>query len=436
MPDGHTGEGPARPNVVIIICDDLGYGDLGCYGGTVIRTPRLDALAASGARFTSMYSGGPTCTPARAALLTGRVAVRTGASQVNFPGDGLGLHHTEQTIASYLSRLGYRTAAFGKWHVGGMPGRGPLRFGFDYYFGLPYSNDTPPIKLYENETVVEEPAEISSLTRRYAEAATRFIEDVPDGEPFFVYVANAMPHYVVAPEEPFTGRSAAGPYGDVVEAIDHYAGELYDAVRRKGVADNTIFIFTSDHGPWFEGSTGGLRGRKFDTWEGGVRVPFILTWPDQVPAGTEVSTAAATIDVLPTLCAVTGLDAEPGTPFDGQDIRPQLSGGPGDHGPIWYFDANQLNGVRRGRWKLHRRRHSWGDYPFADWSLPELFDLERDPLESYDLSARHPDIVAELLALMERFAAELGIDVKPSPTAARDELARMTHTHGVLNPDF
>lgn len=399
-----------QPNVVVIICDDIGYGDLGCYGSTMIKTPRLDRIAESGVRLTAMYSGGPTCSPARAALVTGRLPQRCGVGRVLFPTEDRGLHHGEKTIASYLSQRGYATGCFGKWHLGNMPNRGPRRFGFDAYFGLPFSNDTPPIALYRDEEVIEDPADIPSLSRRYTEEAVKFIEALPPEKPFFVYVPYTMPHYPVAPEPAFEGTSEAGPYGDVCEAIDFYCGKLHDCLVRRGVADDTIFIFTSDHGPWFEGSTGGARGRKFETWDGGVRVPFICSWPARIPRGRLISAPVSTMDVLPTLCAVLGLSEDPERPFDGQDITAILAGEDASpHGPIWYFDGYSLNAVREGRWKLHRKRQTWGAERFAQMSLPQLFDMERDPNESYDLSARHPEVVERLLKLMEQLEARVDL---------------------------
>jgi arylsulfatase A-like enzyme len=320
------------------------------------------------------------------------------------------LHHGEKTIATYLSAQGYATGCFGKWHLGNMPDRGPRRFGFDAYFGLPFSNDTPPIALYRNEEVIEDPADVSSLSRRYADEAIAFIEGLPKEKPFFAYVPFTMPHYPVTTEPAFEGRSEAGPYGDVCEAIDHHCGRIYECIRQRGDLDNTIFVFTSDHGPWFEGCTGDARGRKFETWDGGTRIPFLLSWPAQVPGGRVIDTPVATVDVLPTLCAILGIQADPERPFDGQDLSALIEGEPAaTHGPIWYFDGYQLNAVREGRWKLHRRRQTWGAERFAQMSLPQLFDMERDRTESYDLSARHPDVVDRLEKLMSDFEATLDL---------------------------
>lgn len=399
-----------RPNIVVIICDDIGFGDLSCNGSTMIKTPYLDHAAQRGARLTSMYSGGPTCTPARAALMTGRIAPRTGAARVLFPGDNRGMHENEITMGTYLKRLGYATGCFGKWHLGDIPDSGPLKFGFDRYFGLPYSNDMDPMIVYRDNDPIEEPAEVASLAMRCAKEAIQFIEATSKDQPFFVYFPFTSPHHPVTPEEKFIGTSEAGLYGDTCEAIDFYSGALYKHIESRGQIENTIFVFTSDHGPWWEGSSGGLRGRKFETWDGGMRVPFIISWPAMIPEGQIISQPVATMDLLPTLCNLLEIQPDSSMPFDGEDISDLfIKGSLSDHGPIWYFDAFSLNAVRKGKWKLHRKRQTWGGEKFAQWSLPQLFDLERDPGECYDLGARHPEIMQELNTLMENFESSLNL---------------------------
>ncbi|NDC48828.1 MAG: sulfatase [Micrococcales bacterium] len=400
-----------KPNVVVIICDDIGFGDLSCNGATMIKTPYLDKVATRGARLTSMYSGGPTCTPARAALMTGRVAPRTGAARVLFPGDNRGMNLNEKTMANYLKTLGYHTGCFGKWHLGDIPASGPTKFGFDRYFGLPYSNDMEPMIVYRDEDAVEEPAEVATLAKRCADEAIEFIDSVPKDEPFFVYFPFTSPHHPVTPEEAFIGTSEAGLYGDTCEAIDFHSGSLYKHIEARGQIEDTIFVFTSDHGPWWEGSNGGLRGRKFETWDGGMRVPFLISWPRQIPEGQVISDPVATMDLLPTLCHMLGIEENNQQPFDGEDISDLfVKGELQEHGPIWYFDAFELNAVRVGKWKLHLRRQTWGGEKFAQWSLPQLFDLERDPGECYDLSARNPEVVKELTTLIQEFVSSLGIE--------------------------
>ena len=398
------------PNIVVIICDDIGFGDLSCNGSTMIRTPNLDKVAKNGARLTSMYSGGPTCTPARAALMTGRVAPRTGAARVLFPGDNRGMNRDEVTMGAYLKEQGYATGCFGKWHLGDIPDSGPLRFGFDRYFGLPYSNDMDPMIVYRDDSAVEEPAEVSSLAKRCTDEAIEFIDKTPIDQPFFVYFPFTSPHHPVTPENRFIGTSDAGLYGDTCEAIDFYSGELYKHIEKRGQIENTIFVFTSDHGPWWEGSTGGLRGRKFETWEGGMRVPFLIAWPKRIPSGQVISEPVATMDLLPTLCNLLQIEPKESMPFDGEDISELVTGGDlQEHGPLWYVDAFSLDAVRRGKWKLHRRRQTWGGEKFGQWSLPQLFNLEIDAAESYDLSHREPKVVSELQQLMEEFEKNLNL---------------------------
>ena len=400
-----------RPNIVLIICDDIGFGDLSCNGSTMIKTPNLDFVASRGARLTSMYSGGPTCTPARAALMTGRIAPRTGAARVLFPGDNRGMHSNEITLGAYLKKFGYATGCFGKWHLGDIPECGPLKFGFDRYFGLPYSNDMDPMIVYRDEEAVEEPADVASLAMRCTKEAIEFIDNTPKDKPFFIYFPFTSPHHPITPEEKFIGTSEAGLYGDTCEAIDYYSGALYKHIQSRGQIENTIFVFTSDHGPWWEGSNGGLRGRKFETWDGGMRVPFLISWPKMIPEGQVISQPVATMDLLPTLCNLLSMAPDDSMPFDGEDISELfLKGSISDHGPIWYFDAFSLNAVRKGKWKLHRKRQTWGGEKFSQWSLPQLFDLERDPAECYDLGARHPDIVKELQKLMEDFESSLNLE--------------------------
>lgn len=400
-----TSQTTRSPNVVVIMCDDLGYGDLGCYGSSMISTPEIDSIAEQGVRFASMYSGGPTCTPARAAFLTGRHAPRTGAGRVSFPGEDIGLHEAEVTIADYLSSGGYDTMCIGKWHVGEMPHNGPTQHGFRDYFGLPFSNDMPRPELYRGSNVVETDVNVAELTERYAAEAVSFINAANEDTPFLLFVAPAMPHHEVVAGARFAGQSQAGPYGDAVEEIDYYCGEIRRALETKGLWENTIFVFTSDHGPWFEGSTGGLRGRKFETWEGGVRVPFIVSWPANWSSVT-IDVPCATVDLLPTVLSAAGIAPHVGQPIDGVDLAPVVRGEQSEHPPIFYFDVHQVNAVRDGKWKLHRARQSWGER-FASLSLPQLFDLERDPAECYDLSAHHPDVVEQLSTTISQLQNEL-----------------------------
>ena len=396
-----------KPNVIFILTDDQGYGDLACHGNPWIKTPNLDKLHAESVRFTNFHVG-TTCAPSRSGLMTGKYCNKVGVwHTVN--GREI-LREGETTLAEKMKIAGYKTGIFGKWHLGDIPDSGPLKFGFDRYFGLPYSNDMDPMIVYRDEENVEEPADVASLALRCANEAIEFIDKTPKDQPFFVYFPFTSPHHPITPEDKFIGTSEAGLYGDTCEAIDFYSGELYKHISARGQIENTIFVFTSDHGPWWEGSNGGLRGRKFETWDGGMRVPFLISWPAMIPEGQVIAQPVATMDLLPTLCNLLDIKPDSSMPFDGEDISDLfMKGSIADHGPIWYFDAFSLNAVRKGKWKLHRKRQTWGGEKFSQWSLPQLFDLERDPGECYDLGARHPDVVKELNDLMEKFEKSLNL---------------------------
>lgn len=396
-----------RPNIILVLMDDMGYGDMGCYGPTPIRTPHMDGVAARGVRFTQMYSAAPVCTPSRCGLLTGRYAQRVGLPRVLFPQDTIGLTGAERTVADCLRPLGYATCGIGKWHLGCRPEHHPCRHGFDRFFGLLYSNDMHPLHLYEDERVLEGQVDQAGLTRRYTDFALDFIRAHRDG-PFFVYLAHTMPHIPLHVEPEFRGRSAAGTYGDTIECIDAHLGRLLAELREQGIENDTLVMVTSDNGPWYEGSTGGLRGRKFEVYEGGVRSPFVAQWPAEIGPGTRCDEPACFPDLLPTLVGLAG-----GTPpvdrvLDGRDIGPLLRGqGTSPHDAIHFYTGDSLNAVRAGRWKLHVARGAEG----RDRSqMPQLFDLEIDPSESYNLADRHPELVERLRAMMGAFDAELRAD--------------------------
>jgi len=392
-----------RPNIVLIFMDDMGYGDLSCTGSSLIRTPRMDEIGEQGLTFTQMYSAAPTCTPSRASLLTGRYAQRVGLPRVIFPEEPEGLPDSEVTIAHLLGEQGYACGAFGKWHLGARPQHSPLRHGFDRFVGLPYSNDMHPVQLHvedaEDGSRIERDVDQSALTRRYTDEAMDFIDEHRD-EPFFVYLPHTMPHIPLHVEPEFRGTSSAGTYGDVIECLDHHVGRLTDHLEERGLAENTIVIVTSDNGPWFEGSTGGLRGRKIDTYEGGIRMPFLIRWPGRIAPGTRTSTPACFIDLLPTLVGLAGGAPPTDRPIDGVDIRDCLDGGEVPERSLYFFSHWHLNAMRRGRWKLHVDR-----FPTKDLrELPQLFDLEADPGECYNLASLHPELLEELRADLEGFA--------------------------------
>src|SRR5215471_1807959 len=311
------------PNIVFIYADDLGYGDLGVYGSK-IRTPNLDRMAAEGVRFTQFYSANPVCSPARAALLTGRYPTRTGVPRVLNPNDTAGLALNETTIAQMLKGSGYRTMCIGKWHLGHQPQFLPTSRGFDEYFGIPYSNDMTPRPLLHNAEQLEEPANLENLTQRYTEQAVKFLER-DRGTPFFLYMPHTFPHIPLAASPRFRGKSPLGLYGDVIEELDWSVGEVFSALRRTRADGNTLVMFSSDNGPWYQGSPGPLRGRKGSTYEGGVREPLLARFPGRIPKGTVCNGVAGTIDILPTLAKLTGA-ALPKAPLDGIDIWPLLSG--------------------------------------------------------------------------------------------------------------
>ncbi|TDE48432.1 sulfatase [Nonomuraea mesophila] len=392
-----------RPNVVLVFMDDMGYGDMGAMGGTVVRTPRMDSVAENGITFRHMYSAAPVCTPSRAALMTGRYAQRVGLPRVIFPHEGEGLSGYERTVPEVLKTRGYRTAGYGKWHLGCRPEHNPTRHGFDEFFGLLYSNDMDPVHLYDGEKPVQKEVEQAQLTKQYTDRAIEFIERGGD-DPFFVYLAHTMPHIPLHVEEGFRGTSRGGTYGDTIECIDFHLGRILDRLEELGLAEDTLVIVTSDNGPWFEGSTGGLRGRKIDTWEGGIRMPFVARWPARIPAGSVCDEPACFIDLLPTLAGLTGADLPADRPLDGIDIGPALTGGPmPEREALYFFHHWTLNALRQGRWKLHVDRNPQPDRR----ELPQLFDLEADPGEAYNVANLEPEVMARLTELATSFAAEI-----------------------------
>jgi arylsulfatase A len=408
----------ARPNVVVILCDDLGYSDLGCYGSK-IRTPNLDRMAHEGMRFTNALSANPVCSPSRAALLTGRYPTRVGVPQVLFPMDQEGLNLDEKTLADLLKARGYRTACYGKWHLGHTARYLPTSRGFDSYFGIPYSNDMTPTTVLENTRVVEEEANQGTLTQRYTGHAVRFIEE-SKSSPFFLYMPHTFPHIPLHASTRFRGKSPLGLYGDVVEEIDWSVGEVFGALRRTGQERNTLVVFSSDNGPWYQGSAAPLRGRKGMTWEGGVREPFIAWMPGRIPQGRTSEAVVSLMDVLPTAVSLTGA-AKPEKPLDGVDLWPLLTGGRGtlEREPLLYFWGMNLMAARWGPWKLHIARDNAETYspaPAAGREAlrlphPELYNLELDPAESYDVAAENPAVARRILdsmtAQMKTFPADI-----------------------------
>lgn len=414
------------PNVIMIYADDLGYADLGCYGSR-LRTPNLDRMAAEGMRFTNHTSANPVCSPSRAALLTGRYPTRVGVPRVLFPKDTVGLPDSEVTIAQMLKARNYKTMCIGKWHLGHLPQFLPMSRGFDEYFGIPYSNDMSPRPLLHNTETLEEPAKLETLTPRYTDQALRFIANSKDS-PFFLYFAHTYPHIPLAASERFRGKSPLGLYGDVIEELDWSVGEVFSALKKHGIDNNTLVMFSSDNGPWFQGSPGRLRGRKGMTWEGGVREPFLARFPGRIPKGRVCHGLTSMMDVLPTVARLCDVPL-PGNPVDGIDIGPLLSGQKSEleREAVLYFDNVYLQCARWGNWKLHIARYNSVSYspspqggrlnlPLAS---PELYDLANDPDESYDVAAENPKIVSEIQARIDHLMAGFPEEIRKAHEATK-----------------
>ena len=436
-----------NPNVIIIFTDDQGYEDLGVFGAPRIKTPNIDRMVKEGMRFTDFYSAASICTPARAALLTGSYAERVGNLGVLFPRDNTGLNPEETTIASMLKDRGYATACIGKWHLGHLKEFLPTSQGFDSYYGIPYSNDmsiAPKMELsadlvlregvsretiwtkkknwvplMRDEAVIEYPVDQSTLTKRYTEEAINFITSQGD-QPFFLYLPHTMPHVPLYASPQFQGKSDAGLYGDCIEEIDWSVGQIIDTLRRQGIDKDTLIVYTSDNEPWdfarnatdkvkgnmnrrIGGSAHPLRGYKFQQWEGGMRVPTVMWWPGRIPADTECSEIAGTIDLLPTIAVLSGAEL-PEKKIDGKNILPLLEGRDGAKSPhkAYFY---RTRGVRVGKWKAIRPKNS---------EIFELYDLSEDISESLNVAEDYPIIVQRLVKLLNEHQAELKKNGRPA----------------------
>jgi arylsulfatase A-like enzyme len=425
------------PNIVIIFADDLGYGDLACYGHPSIRTPNLDRMAAEGLRFTQFYAAASVCTPSRAGLLTGRYPIRSGMCsdrrRVLFPNSEGGLPAGEITIAELLKSRGYATCAVGKWHLGHHPQYLPTDHGFDHYLGIPYSNDMDrtsdsprgrraflePKSEYWNLPLIRDDREIerspdqTQLTRRYTEEAVKFIQASGD-RPFFLYLAHSFPHVPLFASGAYLGRSRRGLYGDVVEELDWSVGRVLEVLREAKVAERTLVFFTSDNGPWltqFEqgGSAGLLREGKGSTWEGGMREPAIAWWPGTIEPGRISRDLACTLDLLPTAADLAGATLPRDRVLDGVSLVPLLQGtGPTSRESFFYYRGRQLYAVRQGPFKAHfMTKSAYGRDPAVTHDPPALYHLEHDPSEQYDVAKQHPEVIDAILREVETHQAAM-----------------------------
>ena len=430
------------PNFIVIFTDDQGYEDIGCFGSPKIKTPHLDKLAAEGRKFTSFYSANSVCSPSRAALMTGCYPTRVSVPGVLFPRHKEGLNPDEITIAEVLKTKGYATSCIGKWHIGHKPKFLPTRQGFDSYYGIPYSNDMTIdpeaqlaadinlregftldriknekpkknlVPLMRNEEVIEYPCDQTTLTKRYTEEAVKFIEKNED-KPFFLYLPHTMPHIPLFASKKFKGKSDRGPYGDTIEEIDWSVGEIMKALRKNSLDENTLVIYSSDNGPWKlkegrGGSAHPLRGYKFQTYEGGMRVPCIMSWKGKIPSGTVCDEIGATIDLLPTFADLAGAKIPDDRIIDGKNIWPIISGKKGARSPhdiYYYYKGNRLESARQGKWKIRRSGKKSQSV--------ELYDLDNDIAESKNLSQKNPELIQTILKKMDKFDKDLKFSQRP-----------------------
>jgi uncharacterized sulfatase len=439
------------PNVIVIFADDLGYGDVGCFAEDCpFETPHLDQMASEGVRLTDFYVPTPYCAPSRGTILTGRYPFRHSVVRNPSPDSGasnFGLPQSELTIAELLKPAGYATAAYGKWHLGHKSRWLPRTQGFDEYLGILYSNDMYPVQLVENETVVEYPVVQATLTQRYTDRAIEFITRHRD-QPFFLYLPHAMPHKPLAVSDNYyTPDTPDNLYADVISELDASIGRLLATLKKLSLDENTLVLFTSDNGPWYGGWTGGLRGMKGRTWEGGLRVPMIARMPGTIAAGATLRQPAGTIDVLPTICELAGVDLPSDRKVDGISLLPVLKdpNRQRDERAIYGMQGTELATIRKGRWKLHARNpgpprfFNWSDEELENWVDPRgpdgvtilapyeqarptehpgrtsgdgpsammLFDVVADPGEQHDVADQHPQVVQDLKAEFESMRAQV-----------------------------
>ncbi|MEH6591637.1 MAG: sulfatase [Halioglobus sp.] len=426
----NSAQNPDRPNIIFVLYDDMGYGDIGAgaVNNTQVSTPNIDQLASSGIMLSNFYSPAPVCTPSRAGFLTGRLPPRAGIPYVVFPSgsvsqmvnstvtrptENIRLPAEEITIANILSAAGYATKMVGKWHLGDRSPSLPNDMGFDQYYGALYSNDMQPFAFYRNKNIeVQAPVDQTRMTALYTSEAVEFITDNA-GASFFLYFAHNFPHDPLSASEERSGKSDAGLYGDVLEEIDDSIGAIVSALEKTNTLDNTLIIISSDNGPWFLGNAGHQRGRKGNTFEGGMRVPFIAHWPAKIPAGNIVSSMAMGTDLLPTLLELLRLPAPTDRILDGKSIAEVLTqAAPSPHQYLYYFDGNTLFATRDSSFKYRRSaavHYGTDEMPFY-FPIPQkewLFDLRNNNAESYDVSGRYPQVLTELKAALQKKEKEL-----------------------------
>lgn len=440
IPGDCTAKPGKKPNVIIILTDDMGYGEISCYNPNQIKTPNIDALAEKGVRFVNFYVPTPYSAPSRASLLTGRFPLRHGMVENPAPDAGInnGLNPAEVTMAELFKGAGYHTKAIGKWHLGHKPEFFPVKQGFDEYYGILYSNDMRPVQIIQNMDTVEYPVDQRYLTQKYTAKALDFIER-NQRSPFFLYLAHAMPHKPLAASENFYSQGDFDKlYHGVIRELDWSTGEVMNKLKELGILENTIVIFMSDNGPWYGGNTGGLKGMKATNWEGGLRVPFIIRYPKEFPQGKEVKTPCWSLDILPTLMKLTNIKTDPKIKIDGQDISAIIKGKSTDHSPVFSMKGTTIRTIRDGNWKLFVTKpdyyreidlKNWKDErgpdgntiiaPFiqatpADYPgiKPDkmdgemlLFDLANDPAETTDLSKQYPEVKEKLVRKYNEFLA-------------------------------
>jgi arylsulfatase A len=419
---GPPAPGRRLPNIVLILTDDLGYGDLGCYNNTVIATPNIDGLAVQGTKLTNFYASAPLCSPSRAGLFSGRYPVRTHVTLPLYPAGSVmdlafrasgqrpygvqGIAPDEALLPKLLQKRGYRTGLVGKWHLGDHSPHLPNENGFDTFFGAYYSNSTEPYAIYRDSAVaLPAPVDQNTLTQVLTDEACDFIT-ASAGEPFFLAYAQPFPHVPLHASPAFRGTSAAGLYGDVIQEIDWSVGQVLDTLDAVGQGSNTLVIFTSDNGPWWEGNPGFTRGRKNLPFEGGFRVPFIARWPGVVPEGRRVEGMSMNFDIFATCLAVAGVSLPTDRIIDGRNMLPLLRGETGKlHDTLYYYKGNRLIGVRHGSYK-YMRRHMTDNGGYASLQHgPFLFNLATDPNESYNLIESEPEIAAQLIDLLDTMDA-------------------------------